>query len=130
MRVVKKLKTAGVEDRADLLARCDDLSVLGLSDYDIRLVRRRLGWKPAVEVAAVEAIGDLPGAGDRAGPEQVSATIVGPDLWTTRQVAEYLHLTRRTVANWCGTGRVKAVKPGEDWRVPRAEVQRLARGGG
>jgi excisionase family DNA binding protein len=37
---------------------------------------------------------------------------------------------RRTVANWCGSGRIQAVKLGDDWRVPRAEVQRLARGGG
>ena len=37
---------------------------------------------------------------------------------------------RRTVANWCGSGRITAVKLGDDWRVPRAEVQRLARGGG
>ena len=27
-------------------------------------------------------------------------------------------------------GRIQAVKLGDDWRVPHAEVQRVARGGG
>ena len=46
-----------------------------------------------------------------------------------RQVAGFLQLHRRTVANWCISGRIKAVKLGDDWRITGAEVMRLAGGG-
>ena len=119
VRVMKKLKAAGIMDRADLLARCDDLAALGLSDYDVRLVRRRLGVKPSL---AADAASSSDGSGE------VSQTIVGPELWTTGETAEYLSLSRRTISNWCGSGRIAAVKIGDDWRIPRGEVARLVRG--
>jgi excisionase family DNA binding protein len=83
-------------------------------------VRRRLGLKPTLVV-----VDDMVVAG---GQTSVQQAPVGPDLWTTREVAEYLSLSRRTVSNWCGSGRIAAVKLGDDWRIPRAEVVKLARG--
>ena len=120
VRVMKKLKAAGVMDRVDLLARRDELAEMGLSDYDVRLVRRRLGIKPVLSAEGVPVNG-----GDSAG----SKVVVGDELWTTGEAAEYLKLSRRTISNWCGSGRIAAVKIGDDWRIPRAEVARLARGG-
>ena len=120
VRIMKKLKAAGIMDRADLLARSDDLAALGLSDYDVRLVRRRLGLKPSLGAEVIPSSGES---------GETSKTIVGPELWTTGETAEYLSLSRRTVSNWCGSGRIAAVKIGDDWRIPRAEVARLARGG-
>ena len=111
-RIMKQLRAAGISTRAELAARLDDLGFL--SDYDARLVRRELGWRPPAF--------ELPAAGD------VPAGVGGPELWTTRQVADFLQLNSRTVANWCLAGRVRAVKLGSDWRIPRAEVARLAGG--
>ena len=112
-RINRSLRAAGVSTRAQLDARLDDLTEI-LSDYDARFVRRELGWRPPAF--------ELPAAGD------VPAGVGGPELWTTRQVADFLQLNSRTVANWCLAGRVRAVKLGSDWRIPRAEVARLAGG--
>ena len=83
VRVMKKLKAAGVKDRVDLLARRDELAEMGLSDYDVRLVRRRLGIKPVLSAEGVPVNG-----GDSAG----SKVVVGDELWTTGEAAEYLKL--------------------------------------
>ena len=112
VRVMKKLKAAGVLDRADLLERLDALAEMGLSDYDVRLVRRRLGVKPSL-------LGEA-GAGGSGGAE-AGQTVTGPELWTVREVVEYLSLSWRTISNWCGSGRIAAVKIGDDWRIPRAK---------
>ena len=64
VRVMKKLKAAGVKDRVNLLARRDELAEMGLSDYDVRLVWRRLGIKPALSADGAPVNG-----GDSAGSE-------------------------------------------------------------
>ena len=52
-------------------------------------------------------------------PDQVGVTIGGPDsLDHASASARAPCSTRRTVANWCGSGRIQAVKLGDDWRVP------------
>lgn len=109
-RINRLLRAAGISTRAQLVARLDDLTEI-LSDYDARLVRRELDWRPpAFELSAA---GDAP------------AGVGGPELWTTRQVADFLQLHSRTVAHWCRSGRVAAVRLGAAWRIPRAEVARL-----
>jgi excisionase family DNA binding protein len=115
-RIVRQLKAAGIESRSDLDARLDTLTDV-LSARDARLVRKACGWRPP------EAEQDTVEVPSSAGP--VAVVIDGPELWSTRQVAEYLGLTRRTVANWCADGRIAALKLGDDWRVPRGEVERL-----
>lgn len=113
LRIRKVLKAFGIVTRADLLLREPDLLALGLTSRDVGLVRVRLGLRSAPESPAAPA------------PFADGLTVGGPELWTTRQVADYLSLHRRTVANWCAAGRLSAIKLGDDWRVPRAEVQRL-----
>ena len=125
LRIRKTLKAAGLVTREDITARQAELEDLGLSARDADVVRARFGL---LAVGEVQSMSFEPLSVSE--PDQVGVTIGGPELWTTRQVAEHLCLTRRTVANWCGSGRIQAVKLGDDWRVPRAEVQRLARGGG
>jgi excisionase family DNA binding protein len=125
LRIRKTLKAAGLVTREDITARQAELEDLGLSARDADVVRARFGL---LAVGEVQSMSFEPLSVSE--PDQVGITIGGPELWTTRQVAEHLCLTRRTVANWCGSGRITAVKLGDDWRVPRAEVQRLARGGG
>jgi excisionase family DNA binding protein len=47
------------------------------------------------------------------------------DLLTTRQVQDYLKVDRITIYRMLQDGRLKAVKIGQQWRFPLAEVQRL-----
>ena len=44
------------------------------------------------------------------------------------QTAEYLSLDRTTVLRMCNQGRIKAVKIGRDWRISKAELDRLLLG--
>lgn len=48
-----------------------------------------------------------------------------PAYLTTSQAAIYLQLNRRTIANWCADGTLHAVKIGDDWRIPREQVQQI-----
>lgn len=121
LRIRKVLKAFGIVTRADLLLREPDLLALGLTSRDVGLVRVRLGLRSAPESPAAPA----PESPAAPAPFADGLTVGGPELWTTRQVADYLSLHRRTVANWCAAGRLSAIKLGDDWRVPRAEVQRL-----
>jgi excisionase family DNA binding protein len=44
------------------------------------------------------------------------------------QAAEYLSLDRKTVLRMCGDGTIKAVKLGRDWRISKAELDKLLTG--
>jgi len=44
------------------------------------------------------------------------------------QTAEYLSLDRTTVLRMLGQGRIKGVKIGRDWRISKAELDRLLAG--
>lgn len=44
---------------------------------------------------------------------------------TVEEVAEFLKLHPKTVAKWINEGRIKAVKLGREWRVPKSEIGRL-----
>jgi excisionase family DNA binding protein len=45
------------------------------------------------------------------------------------QTAEYLNLDRKTVLRMLGQGTIKGVKIGRDWRISKAELDRLLTGG-
>lgn len=51
-------------------------------------------------------------------------------LWDTEQLAQYLHVSIRTVYAWMRTGKVidptKIIKIGNRIRIPRSEVMRIA----
>ena len=51
-------------------------------------------------------------------------------LWTSKQVAKYLHVSPITVYRWIETGRVfnkdKIIKFNRHLRIPRSEVERIA----
>ncbi len=44
---------------------------------------------------------------------------------TVWEVARYLRLSRTTVWRWCREGKLRAVRIGHQWRVRRAEVERM-----
>ena len=53
-----------------------------------------------------------------------------PAYLTTRQVAAYMQLGNRTIANWCAVDKIHAARlsddrRGGDWRIPREELARL-----
>ena len=43
-------------------------------------------------------------------------TVLGP-LLTSKDVAALLAVTTRKVTDMCGTGEIKAVKVGSEWRI-------------
>jgi excisionase family DNA binding protein len=44
-------------------------------------------------------------------------------LLTTEEVAERLHLHRKTVETYLRAGYIKALKVGRNWRVPEVELE-------
>lgn len=52
-------------------------------------------------------------------------------LWTPKQVADYFTLSIRTVYQWISSGKVidpaKIVRVGNRVRIPRSEVERIAK---
>lgn len=42
------------------------------------------------------------------------------------EVAEFFEVKPATVREWCRTGRLKASKPGRDWKIFREDVHALA----
>jgi len=46
-------------------------------------------------------------------------------FFTIAEAAEMLRVSTKTVARWIASGKLEAVKPGRDWRIPAAEIKRL-----
>lgn len=54
-----------------------------------------------------------------------------PDLLLPDEVAGELRVDRETVLRWLRDGKMRGIKlPGGDWRVSRAEVDRILMTGG
>ena len=45
--------------------------------------------------------------------------------YTPEEVAEMYRLDSSTIRRWIRTGRLAALKPGRDYRIPESEVLRL-----
>lgn len=43
-------------------------------------------------------------------------------MWTTAQVATAYQVTTETVRNWIERGELKAVKLGNEWRIPNSDL--------
>ncbi|HXF36593.1 MAG TPA: helix-turn-helix domain-containing protein, partial [Actinomycetota bacterium] len=54
-----------------------------------------------------------------------AAPIIGPmeGFVTAREVAERLGVAPDTVTRWCREGRIPAVRPGRDWRIPASVIE-------
>jgi len=50
-------------------------------------------------------------------------------LYTLKEVEEFLKVSRRTVYRYIKSGKLKAVKVNGRWRVPREELERIAKEG-
>ena len=46
-----------------------------------------------------------------------------PMYLTPEEVAEILRVDRRTVYEWLRSGKLKAIRFGRTWRIPRTSVQ-------
>lgn len=63
-------------------------------------------------------------------PLRASAVpIGGEELLTPDQVAQELHLKRKTVMNWLRAGRIPGTKLGKLWRVRRSDLEEVKRVG-
>jgi excisionase family DNA binding protein len=51
------------------------------------------------------------------------------DFITTTEAAERLGITRQTLSLYLRQGKLRAVKLGKEWRIPRHEFERLLAGG-
>lgn len=45
------------------------------------------------------------------------------ELWTPKEVADYLKVTERTVYRWIGDGALPAFKIGRQWRIKDSDVK-------
>ena len=45
------------------------------------------------------------------------------EFYTAEQIAQRLHVTRRTVHEWLRTRRLRGVKAGHQWRITEADLQ-------
>lgn len=48
-------------------------------------------------------------------------------MWTTQQIADAFQVTTETVRNWITSGQLKALKLGNEWRVPQSDLATFTR---
>ena len=41
------------------------------------------------------------------------------------EVAEFLRIHPKTISKWLSEGRIKGVKVGREWRIPRSEIDKI-----
>lgn len=51
------------------------------------------------------------------------------EVYTLKEVQDYLRVTRRTLYNWIKSGKLKAFKVGEHWRVTREALDEFTQRG-
>ncbi len=44
-------------------------------------------------------------------------------LYTLQEVADYLRVSRQTIYNWVGAGKIKASKCGKEYRITEQDLQ-------
>lgn len=49
-------------------------------------------------------------------------------MYRVKEVSSILNYKERTIRQWITDGKLKAVKIGGEWRVPKEEVERKKRG--
>lgn len=47
------------------------------------------------------------------------------NLYSVEEVAEYLQVSTETVRRYCRTGKIKATKLGNTYRIRRSDVEKL-----
>jgi excisionase family DNA binding protein len=50
-------------------------------------------------------------------------------LYSTQEAAEALGVSTKSIARWIKDGRLKGVRAGRLWKIPAAEIQRMANEG-
>jgi excisionase family DNA binding protein len=48
---------------------------------------------------------------------------VNDRLWSIAETAEYLHMSKDTIADWIKAGRLKASRIGRFWRIRPQDVE-------
>lgn len=48
-------------------------------------------------------------------------------MWTTQQVADAFQVTVETVRNWITGDLLKAIKLGNEWRIPNSDLVTFTR---
>jgi excisionase family DNA binding protein len=56
---------------------------------------------------------------------QNEGDVLGNELLTVQEVADYLRVSRATAWRWCQEGIIPAFRIGRTWRIPRDELLEL-----
>ena len=117
--VARALRAAEISTRAQMIARAAEFEALGIAPRDAEELRARLG------LLARTVMDDAAPAAGTANARGADPLAELPALLTTTEAAEFLRWNRRTMANKCLDGTVRALRLGDDWRIPRGEIARL-----
>jgi len=47
------------------------------------------------------------------------------EVFTVKEVSEFLRISRTTIWRWCNEGKLRAFKAGRGWRIPRSSLEQL-----
>jgi putative resolvase len=49
-------------------------------------------------------------------------------MFSVRAAADLLSVHKETILRWIAAGKIKAVKPGRDWRIPESALRAVVEG--
>lgn len=52
-----------------------------------------------------------------------------PEIYTSKQICDYFHVSENTLYSWIQSAKLQAVKIGRHWYITRAEVERILKEG-
>lgn len=52
-----------------------------------------------------------------------------PEIFTSKQICDYLSVSDNTLYSWIQAGKLQAVKIGRNWYITRAEIERILKEG-
>lgn len=52
-----------------------------------------------------------------------------PEIYTVKQICDYLNVSENTLYSWIQAGKLQAAKIGRHWYITRAEVERILKEG-
>ena len=45
--------------------------------------------------------------------------------FNVEEVADFLRIHPKTISKWLSEGKIKGVKVGREWRIPRSEIDKI-----
>jgi excisionase family DNA binding protein len=47
------------------------------------------------------------------------------EVFTVKEVSQFLRISRTTIWRWCNEGKLRAFKAGRGWRIPRSALEQM-----